>query len=61
MKIKLNQYLVPLVLVLGPIFWKYQVLYPKYFWVLPVFTIVGFYQMDGSYFFSIIIKFLFVF
>ena len=50
-KIKLNQYLVPSFLVLGLIFWKY-VLYPMYFWVLPTFTTVGFYQMDGFYFFN---------
>ena len=39
-------------MVLGPIFWKYQVLYPRYFGVLPIFTTVWFYQMDDSYFFN---------
>jgi len=39
-------------LVLGPTFWKYQVLYPRYFWVLSTFTPIWFYQMDGSYFFQ---------
>ena len=60
MEIKLNQYLVPLFLVLGPTFWKYQVLYPRCFWVLPTFTTVGFYQMDGSYlisYFLLLMKF----
>ena len=52
MEIKLNQYLVLLFLVLGPTFWKYQILYPRYFWVLSTFTTVGFYQMDSSYFFN---------
>ena len=60
MEIKLNQYLVPLFLVLGPTFWKYHVLYPRCFWVLPTFTTVGFYQMDGSYlisYFLLLMKF----
>ena len=52
MEIKLNHYLVLLFLVLRPTFWKYQILYPRYFWVLSTFTTVGFYQMDGSYFYN---------
>ena len=52
MKIKLNQYLVSLFLVLSLTFWKCRVFYPMYFWVLPTFTTVEFYQMDSSYFFN---------
>ena len=60
MEIKLNQYLVPLFLVLGPILWKYQILYPRYFlpsppqdfirWTVPIFsTIVKFLKKIYNY------------
>ena len=46
-------------MVLGPTFWKYQVLYPRHFSVLPTFTTVRRILSDGRLlFFSIIVKFL---